>query len=270
MVNESRLGFLIGPRSLGNAMMRFRANPFRAAAGRRLWGPAPAVALAAAVLAAVVAAPWFPLVERFFPWFLVDVGELVWSIPALFAVLVAWRARTLRDSLPDLEEPTLPFAERATHYFEAAAVPVAVATLMMAIGIELSVAASPLLTGGEAVWPSIDFALHGISRSLVIVAVTAGVWSTQRKPGNGFRKLMVAGLALFGTRLAIGLTVPWMSFGWTWIPGFGHHLGPARTVIGANLLFNLGVVATAWAMLHAAAGDGLEWRKPKRGVESFR
>ncbi len=138
---------------------------------------------------------------------------------------------------------------------------------MMAIGIELSVAASPLLTGGEVVWPSIGFALHGISRSLVIVAVTAGVWSTQREPGSGFRKLMAAGFALFGIRLVIGLTVPWMSFGWTWIPGLGHHLGPTQTVIGANLLFNLGVAVTAWAMLHATAGDGLEWRKPKREEE---
>ncbi len=106
MITESRLAFLIGPRSLGAAVMRFRANPFRAAAGRRLWGPAPAVALAAAVLAAMVATPWFPLVERFFPWSPADVRELVWSSPALLAMLVAWRARTLRDSAPGLEEPS--------------------------------------------------------------------------------------------------------------------------------------------------------------------
>ncbi len=39
--------------------------------------------------------------------------------------------RTLRDSPPDLEEPTLPFDQRATHYFEAAAVPVAVTAWAM-------------------------------------------------------------------------------------------------------------------------------------------
>jgi hypothetical protein len=268
-IGEYTAAVFDGARSFGRAALHWRQNPFTARVMRRLWGPLPWIGLGGLAVFGIVVSPIFPSPGRiagFFPpvavllWIPEDVIEMLWSVPACFGYLVAWRVSSFRRDDPsrwlgsaDVNAPEL-------RLFEAAAVPVAAAGLALAIGIEVAAPVQRLLEGAPPGWPSAGSAMLAVSRSLVVVAVVSGVMSVHRSVSKGLGQVLGAAFMLFGLRLAIGYTVPWMTAWWTYLPiPFIDRVGGDRSPVFALFLFNLAVAAIAWVMTMGTAEDSPFW-----------
>jgi len=240
-----------------NAARDWPANPLAARVNRILWGPAWMAVLALLVVAAIAVErvlPSFSSVIRLAPWltplaFVPDVVcELVYSAPAFFAFVVVWRFHRLRSSDPSGWSDRTSIEDFGGRFFDAAALPVAVATLAIASGIQATAvifgSLSADATTGAQIW-SITDGSSRLARALVIVALITGVLSVHRRVTSGLGKLLGAGFFVWGGHLGIAFTVPFMTSWLAYIPLIGPYI-PDRSVSWAHLLFDLAVVCSAW------------------------
>jgi len=277
-IGEYTAAVFEGARSFGRAVLQWRQNPHTNGVMRRLWGPAPWIGLGGLAVAGIVVSPFFPSPGRaagFFPplaalmWIPSDVLEMLWSVPALFAYVVAWRVRSFRHDDPSRWLGSADVIDPERRLFEAAAVPVAVAGLALAVGIEVAAPVQRFLEGAPPAWPSLSSALLAVSRSLVVVAVVGAVISVHRSLSKGLGQVLGAGFMLFGLRMAIGFTVPWMTAWWTFLPiPFIDRVAGDRSPMFAFLLFNLAVAAVAWVMTMGKAEDSPFWTVEHEDIET--
>ena len=102
-------------------------------------------------------------------------------------------------------------AEPGRRIFEAAAIPIGVAAVVMATGVELGPAVLKAILGELAEWSSIGRHLLAISESFLAAVVVAGVVSVNRCASKAIGQLFGAGFLLFGLRMGLGFAVPWMT-----------------------------------------------------------
>jgi hypothetical protein len=258
-----------GARSFGRAVLEWRRNPFVRDVARRLWGPAAPAGLALLVVVCVGASPFFPgpgtaaaLLPplAFLLWVPGEILEMLWSVPAVFGYLIAWRIRALRGDDSQRWTGAHGTEESNRWIFEAAAVPVAAAGLALAVGLEAIGPAIRIVEGTLEEWPSPGPVLLSISRSLVVMAIVGGVLSVHRSLSKGIGQVLGAAFVIFGLRMAIGFAVPWMTSWWTYLPiPFIEWVSGDRSPGPVLFVFNTAVVAVAWVMTMSRAEDSLFW-----------
>jgi hypothetical protein len=260
-VNLSEYGTAViaGTRSMISAARGWRSNTLTARVNRQLWGPGWVAVLAGLVVAFIavdVVLPPFSLLIglappltgfAFFPGLIRD---LFYSAPAFFAFVVAWRVRSLRAS------DSSDWSDRAAiegfggRFFDAGALPIAVAAISLGIGIELvsSVGLShPFVhtgTGDLEPW-TVGGASLRLARTLVIIALASGILTVHRTIRAGVGKLFGAGFFVWGVHLGIGFAVPWMTSWLAYLPIIGPHV-PDSSAGWAHFLFDVAVASAAW------------------------
>jgi hypothetical protein len=210
------------------------------------WWPVTLTLLAAAVLAAEILLPPLAELARRTPLLLPLafvpslVRDLLLSAPAVFAYVVVWRVRTLRTSDRDMWPADAAWPEFAVRFFEAGALPVAVAATLLGLG---GFAAQTLQgpSGGSAAEP------RGFGTTVLTIALITGVLGVHRRLGKGFGQLLGAGFSVWGIHLAIGFSVPWMVSWWAYLPIVGQF-APERSAAWALLLFDLAIACAAWTL----------------------
>ncbi len=252
-----------GGRSMLSAALGWRTNPLTSRVNRRLWSPLwPAVLLLLVAVAIAVdqLLPPFsrliglapPLVAlAFIPNI---VRDLVYSAPALFAFVIVWRVHRLRSSKPADWSDRASVREFGGSFFDAAALPVIVATLALGIGAQLTAVVLSSLSvdpetgvaGATALetWTVVGSS-RWLARTIVIVALVTGILCVHRRIGTGLGKLLGAGFAVWAIHLGIAFAVPWMTSWWAYIPVIGKF-APDRSADWAHLLFDLAVACAAW------------------------
>jgi hypothetical protein len=268
---EVRAAIVMGLRTLGSAVAGWRSNPLRMPVNTRLWGRRPWLMLGALTAAAVVVS-WLlasPVIRLSLPinpnaFFFPDtVLALVWSAPAFFAWLVAWRVRGLRNGSSDVwpERRTTP--EFGIRFFEAAALPVVVAAVVLALGIEIAAIVDITVVSGttsETEPRTVAGIARALSRMLVVVALVAGIGSTQRVFTSAISKLLGAGFTVWAMHLGIGFAAPFM-IGWiSYLPVIGQVV-PERSVIWVHTLFDFGIALTAWTVVRERVGAVPLWQE---------
>ena len=252
-----------GSKSILSAARGWRTNPLTSRVNRRLWSPLwPAVLLllvAAAIAVDQLLPPFSRLIGLVPPLTVLTflpniVRDLVYSAPALFAFVIVWRIHRLRSSKPVDWSDRAAIRDFGGQFFDAAALPVAVATLALGIGIQLttvvlgSLPADPEtgVAGATAieVW-TVAGGSSRLARTIVIVALVTGVLGVHRRIGTGLGKLFGAGFVVWSIHLGIGFAVPWMTSWWTYLPVIGKF-APDRSANWAHLLFDLAVACAAW------------------------
>jgi hypothetical protein len=258
----------VGIKSFLIAILGWRENPYTIAVGRRLWGRFPLVTLAGLTLIGIAAAPFFPSLERmagfipplsFLMWLPGDVSAMLWSVPALLGIIIAWRVRSLRRDEEQLWFGLTDVAEPGRHIFEAAAIPIAAAASFLAIGAEI---AGPVLSwaqGSAFELGGTGATLLSISHSLVITIVVAGVLSINQCFSKAFGQLFGAAFTLFGIRLGLSYAIPWMTSWWSYLPiPFVDRIGQRSPIYGL-ILVNLAILAIAWVALREKAEEQPFW-----------
>lgn len=250
-----------GFKSILVAVREWRDNPLRSQANRLMWGrwwPVSITLLTFAALAVEAYRPVDLLIGlapplaylRMFPGV---VRDLVVSAPALFAFVVAWRVHRLRSSAPEAWPDRAATSDFGGRFFDAGAVPVAVATVALALGCEVVGALADAPTGSDSTAPGMGAVAGlaaaagtgGFGRTVLVVALVAGILGVHRLVGTGFGKLIGAGFYVWGAHLVIGFTVPWMVSWWTYLPFVGGFV-PDRSPDLVRLVFDLGVACAAW------------------------
>ena len=246
-LGEYRVAVIEGFKSILGAAAQWRENPMVEQVNRRLWGRWWWASLTLLVLGAVVVKylqPFALLVGLVPP--LVYLGhvpgvvrDLFLSAPALFAFVVVWRVRCLRST----ERGSWPSLTRtpdfAGSFFDAGALPVAVATVVLAIGGYAVALVKGISSGVEVSGVSV------LARTLLTVALVAGTLSIHRTIGAGLGKLLSTGFVVWGMHLAIGYSVPWMTAWWAYLPFVGRY-APQRSGEWVTFLFDVAVACAAW------------------------
>jgi hypothetical protein len=252
-----------GIRSMMGAARRWRANPLVTPVNRRMWGawwPVTLTLLAAVVLAAEILLPPRAELARRTPLLLPLafvpslVRDLLLSAPAVFAYVVVWRVRRLRSSSRDSWPGIAGLEDAGTRFFEAGALPVAVAATLLGLG---GLAAQTLQgpSGGSAAEP------RGFGTTVLTIALVAGVLGVHRSLGQGFGQLLGAGFFVWGMHLAIGFSVPWMASWWAYLPVVGRF-APQRSAEWALLLFDLAIGCAAWTLAREKCRAAPLWIDP--------
>jgi hypothetical protein len=260
---ESGQAVVAGVRSMLDAVSSWRDNPLTGPVNRRLWGrwwPVTLGALVAATVAVDVVLPPIGRLAELVPPLMFAafipglIRDLIYSAPAFFAFVVVWRVRRLRASEPADWPPRSSVSDFGLRFFQAAALPVAVAAVAVGLGaaaVAFVVAAAPPApdagsAGVEALgrWGASGGAAT-LARSVLIVALVTALLVVHRRLGAGFGKLMGAGFFVWGIHIGIGFAVPWMTSWLAWVPVIGQY-APQRSASWAHLLFDLAVVCVAW------------------------
>jgi hypothetical protein len=182
------------------------------------------------------------------------VRELLYSAPAFFGFVVVWRAHRLRSSAPETWPDRAAIDDFGGRIFDAAALPIAAASLLIGVGIQMSalslglLAADPQITGAgvETIegW-AFSSGSSRFARTIVIIALVTGILGVHRRIGAGFGKLLSAGFMVWGVHIGISFAVPFMT-GWvTYLPVIGRF-APERSAAWAHALFDLAVACAAW------------------------
>jgi len=253
---------LAGLRSIFNAATQWRDNPLTSDVNRALWGrwwAASLTVLTMVAVAAEVLLPSFSIVVSQVPMLaglaIIPrvVRNLFLSAPALFAFVVVWRVHRLRSSGEGTWPDRVNVEDFGGSFFDAGALPVAVATVVLAVcgyvgdavvaalGILQDAGGGPDLSGGWLV-------AGGSGRwaeTILTVGLVAGILSVHRSVGKGLGQLLGAGFFVWGAHIAIGFTVPWMVSWWSFIPVVGRFAADRSPGL-AFLLFDLAVGCAAW------------------------
>ncbi|MCP4900495.1 MAG: hypothetical protein GY906_26320 [bacterium] len=259
----------IGLKSFVVAMLGWRDNPYTIAVGRRLWGRLPLLSLAGLTLAGIAAGPFFPSFDKiagfvpplaFLTWMPVDVTQMLWSIPAVFGLVVAWRVRCFRGDVEDTWLGLADIEDPGRRIFESAAIPIGFAALFLGFGLELLPRLLELAAGQPVEWGSVGSWSLSLSETILAVAVVAGVLSLNRCFSKAFGQLVGAAFMIFGLRMGLSYALPWMTAWWSYLPiPYVDRFGGGHSLSFGILLFNLAVVAIAWAKLRARAGQSPFW-----------
>jgi len=263
---------LEGGRSILAAALGWRSNPLATQVNRRLWGPAwPAtlLLLTAGTIAAGLLLPPFSRLIQFVPplvgfaFFPEIVLDLFYSAAAFFAFVIAWRFHRLRlTTSSDWPERTA-ISDFGGRFFDAAALPVVVATLVLGLGLQLApvflaIPAVDVDAGAALAEVFTAGSLSRFARTLVVVALVVGVLSVHRRLGTGFGKLLGAGFVVWGVHIGIAFAVPWMTSWSSHLPWVGQFV-PERSAAGAHSLFDLAVACAAWIAAREKWSDVPLW-----------
>lgn len=251
-----------GLKSIVDAARQWRDNPLTSQVNRVLWGRWWVAVLSAFVmiaLAAEVLLPSFSIVVGQIP-ILVGlaiiprvVRNLFFSVPALFAFIVVWRVHRLRSSRREAWPDRASMSDFGGSFFDAGALPVAIATLVIAVcgsfwdGVIASQRGLLLTgTGLEAAGGfEVVEAMGRLANSVLTVALVAGILSVHRSLGKGIAQLIGAGFFVWGAHIAIGFTLPWMVSWTSFVPVIGRFAA-TRSPELALALFDLAVGCAAW------------------------
>jgi len=265
-VKEYGRAVVLGGRSLLDAAASWRENPLTDEVNRRLWGPLPLAALAVLTAAGIAAAAVLPpsgsLIGLVPPlaalaYIPSSVRDVLYSAPAFFAFVVAWRVRRLRKTSGHAWLASFGADEPGARFFQAGALPAAVASVVLVVGIEVVAIVVPEEAAVEVVElvevpeaePSRSGAVshaRDMAHNLVIVALAAALLGVHREVGKGLGQLLGAAFSVWCTHLVIGFTVPWLVGSWSYLPVVGE-LASRRSPHLVHLLFDLSVVMGAWA-----------------------
>ena len=261
-ISKYREAVVLGLKSIVGAAVKWRVNPLTNEVNRCMWGPWPWATLGvltAAALGLHVVMPPFSTLIGFVPPLMAlafipeNVRELIWSAPAFFAFVVAWRVHRLRitdsESWPD-RRCRADFGQR---FFEAGALPVAVASLLLVAGLELvgglniadAMSEETKIVGEASAMWAMSFSANRLASNLVIVALVAGIMGVYRKAGAGLAKLLGAGFFVWGIHLGIAFSVPWMVSWWAYLPVVGQYAG-RRSPDAVHIFFDVAVALSAW------------------------
>lgn len=259
-MRQTATAALEGAGSIVRAIRRWAANSASTEVPRRLWGPAPWLALATLAGAGTALEIWLPdprLLAGVLPPLTAlafvpeTVASFAWSGAAAMGFVAAWRMRALRSASDDLGQPWVGPVSPGVEAFEAAALPFGAAVVTAAIAVQVVLGLNPETRIGS-------FAAIRSAASFVMVAtVTAGVLTSRRQLGTAVGQLTGAAFTIWGIHLGIAYAVPWMTAWWEWIPGLG---GGRRSAVPVHILFDLAVVSVAWMTLRTRMNDGLAWR----------
>lgn len=251
---------LEGARSMLSAARDWRDNPLASGVNRRLWGPAwPAALLlltAGAIAAGILIPPFSRLVQlvpplvalAFLPGIVLD---LFTSAAAFFAFIIAWRFRRLRLTAASDWPDRTAIPEFGGQFFDAAALPVVIAAIMLSLGLQLASAmgvmpaADPDAAAAMAGAFTVADSSTRIARTIVVVALVTGVLSVHRRFGAGFGKLLGVGFVVWGVHIGIAFTIPFLTNWWGYLPWVGQF-APERSAALAHALFDLSVACAAW------------------------
>ena len=274
-IPEYRQAVVLGFRSILGAATDWRENPLTTEVNRRMWGPWPWLTLAVLTIAGLglhrVMPPFTDLIGFVPPLMSLayipgSIRDLLYSVPAIFAFVVVWRVHQLRSTSND-EWPDRSTVPRfGARFFDASALPVAIATLVLAVGIESLGLIATTPAGPESVeavseglsLPVLSFSCNRVARSLVIVALVAGILGVHRTIGKGLGKLIGAGFFVWGIHLGISYSVPWMVSWWTYLPYIGQF-APQRSAGAVHLLFDLAIALTAWTAAREKCREAPLW-----------
>jgi len=269
---------VLGIRALVDAAQSWRDNPLTGEVNRRLWGPSPWAALAVLTAAGIATAAVLPPSDNliglvpplaalaFIP---ATVRDVLYSVPAFFGFVVAWRVRRLRKSGGQGWLESFGIDDAGARFFQAGALPVAVAAVVLVVGIEAVAFVMPekaqavtveLVELPEAE-PSRSGAVshaRGMAHNLVIVALAAGLLGVHREMGKGLGQLLSASFFVWSMHLVIGFTVPWLVSSWSYLPFVGELAG-RRSPSLAHLLFDLSVVMGTWAAAYERTRQSPVW-----------
>jgi hypothetical protein len=252
---------IAGARSILEAVATWRDNPLRTQVNRALWGrwwAAVLVLLTAAAIAYEVVQP-IPYLTGLVPplVFLGFVPNLIRGLllsgPALFAFVVVWRVRRLRESGEDTWPNRFEVQDFGATLFDAGAVPVAVATLALGAGSLLADIAAPRPGAPPTEVPGLD-TIGGLAiaesagtfaQTVLTVALVAGILGLHRTISKGLGKLISAGFMVWGMHIGLAFSVPWMVSWWAYLPFIGQY-APRRSVDFALLAFDLAVACAVW------------------------
>lgn len=258
----------LGIKSFVQSVLNWRENPYITIVGERLWGSWRLLPLVCLTVAAVAVSPFFPSFERiagfippavFLTWIPSSIRDLLWSVPAFFGFVVAWRVRRFRQNDKNLFPDLVDAGESNNLIFEAGATPIAVAAFVLAAGLELVQPLMRLAQGLDGGWYGLTSHLESATWSLVVVAISAGVMSVNSAVGKGVRQVFGAGVTLFGIRLGIGFAAPWIMGWWTYLPiPYINQLGESSSTL-VFILFNLCVASAAWIMLRERTAGQHVW-----------
>ena len=257
-----REAVLLGFRSIIGAAMKWRGNPLTREVNRRMWGPVPWVGLGLLVVAVVPVSAIWPSLDYLaglapplvFLGFLPDtICDLVWSAPAAFGLIVALRVRRLRAQSPEDWPDRRCRSDFGVRFFEAGALPVVVAGMLVAVGVEavggvwtaFDGPADTLGVGDETSAWQMSFSSIGFARNLMVVALVAGLASVHRAAGQAFGKLMGAGFTVWGIHIGIAFAAPWLVSWVAYVPVVGAYV-PEPSVDGVHMIFDLAVAVVAW------------------------
>jgi hypothetical protein len=276
---------VLGFRSILDAARHWPNNPLTTTVNSRLWGGRRAIALAVLVVLTLLAEAALSRLGRFpslggaldFLAFVPElVRELFLSPPAWFAFVVAWRVRRLRRSDPGGWPQRATMPDFGLRFFDAGALPVAAAAVVIGFGAALVTTGSSLL--GDHVSPSANGVAatmdwdtvaipSQIVRSVLVIALVAGILAVHRSVRSGLGKLVGAGFFVWGIHIGIAFAVPWMISWWAYLPALGHFASQ-RSVDWAHLLFDLSVASVAWTAARESCRETPLWLETERPAAS--
>lgn len=240
---------LAGAAQILQAIEGWQLNPLRERACRVAWGPSPLSWLSLPLIAAValgiaLAGPHLPdpagllpplVILHYVPGF---VHLMLLSPSALFAYLVVWRLRRLRvaQSREGLDGGLC---------FDAVAVPVAAASLILVIALEAL--RFFVISPPESPSPPLDTIARSVGgglRQLAGIAIIVGTLSSLRQLKSALGKILSATFFLLVAEWGLAFVTPWIGIG-GW-PGSGL----VRPL--AQALLYLAAVSILWAQSRAA------------------
>jgi hypothetical protein len=260
--SEYRAAALEAIRSLVGGVTHLRDNRFVGPVSGRLWGPLPALTLAALVVAstllAIVLPPLTQLSGLIPPLmalqFLPDgVRDMFWSAPAGFGFVVAWRIRRLRGD-GSQQWQVVTDTDRL-RLFEAAALPVVAAAVVLSFAVDLAPRWIP-----TPAWVAIELpmSLGGhvlvLTRIFMVIALVASILSTHQRLSTAIGKLFAAAFFVFGMSMAIGYSAPFVGRWWQYLPiPYLQNLGSGGSPWLLQSLFHIGLAAAAWVVAREKA-----------------
>ncbi len=266
-----------GFKSILLAVREWRDNPLRSQVNRRMWGRWWPATLLVAIVAALALEAVRPLTVviglvpplQYLMFIPAVVRDLLVSAPALFGFVVAWRVHRLRSTDRGAWTNRTGTPGFGGSMFDAGAAPVAVSAVVLAIGwlaVEALRSAQRASEGAASLVPSTAElpAIDGfgwIARVVLTVALTAGILGIHRSVGTGLKKLIGAGFFVWGMRLAIGFTVPWMTLWWAGVPFIGRFVAEGSTAL-VLALFDLVVACAAWTAARERFRAAPFWSDP--------
>jgi hypothetical protein len=253
--SEYRAAAVEALRSLVGGVVHLRDNRFVGTVNRHLWGPLPVCTLAALVVAGTALAivlPPLTLLSGLIPplmalQYLPDgVRDMFWSAPAGFGFVVAWRIRRLRED--GSERWQAGNDTDRLRLFEAGALPVAAAAVVLSFAVDLVPRwiPSPDWTTAELSM-SLGGHILALTRNFMVMALVASILSTHRRLATAIGKLFGAAFFVFAMSMAIGYSAPWVGRWWQYLPiPYVQNLGSAGSPWLLQSLFHFGLAAAAW------------------------
>jgi hypothetical protein len=180
------------------------------------------------------------------------VARVVWSAPALIALIIGLRARWFRKTAPQhfAELRYDPTARQQA--FDATVLPIAVVSVLLGV---VSVIATAVLVEP----PTWSMALRRTAEAVAILALVAGLIGSRRTMGSAFGALISAAFSWWIAHVIVGFVAPFMVGFLRFVPLAWFQASADTAPQLAHAALDLGVGLLAWTRLRSLAAEDRFW-----------